>query len=201
MSADDLHDAIPADYLAGHPDAPEGADDGHLSVADGALTFSAEVITGMTIGRVAFAMPLDAVRSLSVLDRGTAGPARPVLRAGAAAGAVGVFLATSRPLRERLLLVDLGEGTVAVFALTMAGAVRLLVADLIVVEWLFGWPGLGFLMAATLIPAQVASATVDAGFLDPPLVASLLTIFAAIFLITDLLAGALARAADPRQRV
>ncbi|MFN8124814.1 MAG: hypothetical protein U0237_20605 [Thermoleophilia bacterium] len=125
MSADDLHDAIPADYLAGHPDAPEGADDGHLSVADGALTFSAEVITGMTIGRVAFAMPLDAVRSLSVLDRGTAETARPVLRAGAAAGAVGVFLATSRPLRERLLLVDLGEGTVAVFALTMAGAVRL----------------------------------------------------------------------------
>ena len=83
----------------------------------------------------------------------------------------------------------------------LAGSVRLLVADLIVVEWLFGWPGLGFLMAATLIPAQVASATVDAGFLDPPLVASLLTIFAAIFLITDLLAGALARAADPRQRV
>ena len=84
----------------------------------------------------------------------------------------------------------------------LAGAVRLLVADLIVVEWLFGWPGLGFLMAATLIPAQVASATsVEAGFLDPPLVASLLTIFAAVFLITDLLAGALARAADPRQRV
>jgi peptide/nickel transport system permease protein len=83
----------------------------------------------------------------------------------------------------------------------VAGAVRLLVADLIVVEWLFGWPGLGFLMAATLIPAQFASATVEARFLDPPLVASLITIFAAVFLVTDLIAGAFARAADPRQRV
>jgi peptide/nickel transport system permease protein len=83
----------------------------------------------------------------------------------------------------------------------VAGAVRLLVAELIVVEWLFAWPGLGFLMAATLIPAQVASAAVEARYLDPPLVASLLTIFAAIFLITDLLAGSMARLADPRQRV
>jgi ABC-type dipeptide/oligopeptide/nickel transport system permease component len=77
----------------------------------------------------------------------------------------------------------------------------LLVAELIVVEWLFAWPGLGFMMAATLIPAQVASAAVEARYLDPPLVASLLTIFAAIFLITDLLAGGVARLADPRQRI
>jgi len=84
---------------------------------------------------------------------------------------------------------------------SIAGAVRLLVAELIVVEWLFGWPGLGYLMAATLIPAQVASATVQARFLDPPLVASLITIFAAVFLVTDLVAGSLAHLADPRQRI
>jgi ABC-type dipeptide/oligopeptide/nickel transport system permease component len=36
--------------------------------------------------------------------------------------------------------------------------------------------------------------------MDPPLVASLLTIFAGLFVITDLTAGALARLADPRQR-
>jgi ABC-type dipeptide/oligopeptide/nickel transport system permease component len=83
----------------------------------------------------------------------------------------------------------------------VAGSVRLLVAELIVVEWLFAWPGLGFLMAATLIPAQFASATVAARYLDPPLVASLLTIFAAIFLLTDMVAGIVARLADPRQRV
>lgn len=86
-------------------------------------------------------------------------------------------------------------------AQSLASAVRLLAADLIVVEWLFGWPGLGYLMAATLIPAQFASANVEARYLDPPLVASLITIFAAVFLITDILAGSLARLADPRQRI
>ena len=83
----------------------------------------------------------------------------------------------------------------------IAGAVRLLVAELIVVEWLFAWPGLGYLMAGTLIPAQVASAGVEARYLDPPLVASLITIFAVVFLLTDLIAGSLAHLADPRQRV
>lgn len=86
-------------------------------------------------------------------------------------------------------------------AQSIAGAVRLLVAELIVVEWLFAWPGLGYLMAATLIPAQVASAAVEARFLDPPLVASLITIFAAVFLVTDLVTGSLAHLADPRQRI
>ena len=82
----------------------------------------------------------------------------------------------------------------------IAGTVRLLVSDAIVVEWLFAWPGLGFLMAATLVPAEFASASVASSFMDPPLVASLLTVFAAIFVLTDMLAGALARLADPRQR-
>ncbi len=125
--------------------------------------------------------------------------------AGLLAGELGqqyIVAARGKGLAERRVIWHHALRNVwAPVAHALAGAVRLLVADLIVVEWLFGWPGLGFLMAATLIPAQVASATVDAGFLDPPLVASLLTIFAAIFLITDLLAGALARAADPRQRV
>jgi ABC-type dipeptide/oligopeptide/nickel transport system permease component len=84
---------------------------------------------------------------------------------------------------------------------SIAGAVRLLVADLIVVEWLFAWPGLGYLMAGTLIPAQFASAAVEARFLDPPLVASLVTIFAAVFLFTDMIAGGVAHLADPRQRI
>ena len=125
--------------------------------------------------------------------------------AGLLAGELGqqyIVAARGKGLAERRVIWHHALRNVwAPVAHALAGAVRLLVADLIVVEWLFGWPGLGFLMAATLIPAQVASATVEAGFLDPPLVASLLTIFAAIFLITDLLAGALARAADPRQRV
>lgn len=82
----------------------------------------------------------------------------------------------------------------------LAGTVRLLTAELIVVEWLFAWPGIGYLMAATLVPAELASATVEARFLDPPLVASLITIFALIFVAADLLAGLLAYLADPRLR-
>ena len=82
----------------------------------------------------------------------------------------------------------------------MAGTVRLMVGELVVVEWLFAWPGLGYLLAATLIPAEFASASVESRFLDPPLVASILTIFAAVFVLTDLLAGQAARLADPRQR-
>lgn len=125
--------------------------------------------------------------------------------AGLLAGELGqqyIVAARGKGLAERRVIWHHALRNVwAPVAHALAGAVRLLVADLIVIEWLFGWPGLGFLMAATLIPAQVASATVAAGFLDPPLVASLLTIFAAVFLLTDLLAGALARAADPRQRV
>jgi peptide/nickel transport system permease protein len=88
----------------------------------------------------------------------------------------------------------------APLAHTIAGTVRLLVSDAIVVEWLFSWPGLGFLLAATLVPAEFASASVASSFMDPPLVASLLTVFAGIFVLTDMVAGALARAADPRQR-
>lgn len=83
----------------------------------------------------------------------------------------------------------------------IAGSVRILVAELIVVEWLFAWPGLGYLMASTLIPAEVASASVEARYLDPPLVASLLAIFALIFVVADYVAGVAARLADPRQRV
>jgi peptide/nickel transport system permease protein len=82
----------------------------------------------------------------------------------------------------------------------LAGTVRLLVAELIVVEWLFAWPGIGYLMAATLVPAELASANVEARFLDPPLVASIITIFALIFVAADLMAGLLAALVDPRQR-
>jgi peptide/nickel transport system permease protein len=124
--------------------------------------------------------------------------------AGLLAGELGrqyIVAARGKGLTERRVIWHHALRNVwAPVAQAVAGAMRLLVADLIVVEWLFAWPGLGFLMAATLIPAQVASASVEARFLDPPLVASLITIFAAVFLLTDLVAGTVARAVDPRQR-
>ncbi len=85
--------------------------------------------------------------------------------------------------------------------LAVAGSLRLLIAELVVVEWLFGWPGLGRLLAVALIAPRVASfGGVDEGqfFLYPPLVAALLVVFTLLFLLVDSLALVLARASDPR---
>ena len=85
--------------------------------------------------------------------------------------------------------------------LAVAGSLRLLIAELVVVEWLFGWPGLGRLLAVTLIAPRVASfGGLDEGlfFLYPPLVAAVLAVFTLLFLLVDSLALVLARASDPR---
>jgi peptide/nickel transport system permease protein len=87
---------------------------------------------------------------------------------------------------------------------TITGALRLLVAELIVVEWLFSWPGLGSLLAQTLIPSQTVStrATGDSIlFLNPLVVGAVLAVFAALFLLADTLASFLGRSFDPRLRV
>lgn len=87
--------------------------------------------------------------------------------------------------------------------MTVAASVRILVGELIVVEWLFLWPGLGNLLAQTLIPVGVAftRGVVERSlFLDPPVVAAVLTVFAALFLLTDLAATILTRVIDPRLR-
>jgi peptide/nickel transport system permease protein len=124
--------------------------------------------------------------------------------AGLLAGELGrqyIVAARGKGIPERRIVAHHALRNVwAPLTQAIAGTVRLLVSDAIVVEWLFAWPGLGFLMAATLVPAQFASASVASSFMDPPLVASLLTIFAGLFVLTDLTAGALARLADPRQR-
>lgn len=87
----------------------------------------------------------------------------------------------------------------APLAQTVAGAVRILVGEQILVEWLFTWPGVGLLMARTLIPPGANSA-VAGGFMDPPLVATLLTLIAGVLLLADAAAAATARFFDPRQR-
>lgn len=88
--------------------------------------------------------------------------------------------------------------------LVIAGSVRLLVGELIVVEWLFEWPGLGSLLAQTLIPSGLAYNTGRSAdsvlFLNPPVVAAVLLMFAALFLLTDLLASIFSQAFDPRLR-
>jgi peptide/nickel transport system permease protein len=91
----------------------------------------------------------------------------------------------------------------APIVLTIAASLRLLVGELIVVEWLFDWPGLGNLLARTLIPSGIAltRGIVERPlFLDPAVVAAVLAVFAAMFLLTDLVASVLVRAFDPRLR-
>jgi ABC-type dipeptide/oligopeptide/nickel transport system permease component len=89
--------------------------------------------------------------------------------------------------------------------LTMAGSFRLLMAELILVEWLFSWPGLGRLLVLTLVPPNLSSPggyeNLSAYFLNPPLVAGLLVIFSLLFLLADLLASGAAKLIDPRLRM
>lgn len=88
--------------------------------------------------------------------------------------------------------------------LNVFGAFRFSVGELVLVEWLFSWPGLGRLLALTLIAPNMATpASVEGGgqfFLNPNLLAMLLALFTLIFLTLDTLASGLARTADPRLR-
>lgn len=86
--------------------------------------------------------------------------------------------------------------------LAIASSFRLMVAELLLVEWLFNWPGLGRLLVQVLVPPRVSSigGLIDQTvfFLNPPLVAALLVVFALLFLLADTLASGLARVIDPR---
>ena len=100
-------------------------------------------------------------------------------------------------IRERVALRNI----VAPVVLTIAASARLLTAELIVVEWLFNWPGIGRLLASTLVPSGGSGpggATIY--FIYPHLMAALVTLLAALFLITDLIASILVRVFDPRVR-
>ena len=87
----------------------------------------------------------------------------------------------------------------ATIILTIAGSFRLLVGELLVVEWLFNWPGLGNLLASALVPGTLSSNLGSTPlFLNPPVVAAVITIFAAMFLLTDMFASVAVRVVDPR---
>jgi ABC-type dipeptide/oligopeptide/nickel transport system permease component len=89
--------------------------------------------------------------------------------------------------------------------LTIAGSFRLLVGELILVEWLFAWPGLGWLLSLALVPPRIATVSglsdISLYFLHPPLVAALLTMFTLVFLTVDAVASFAARSVDPRLQV
>ena len=89
---------------------------------------------------------------------------------------------------------------IAPVILTITASFRLLVGELVVVEWLFAWTGLGRLLAQTLVPPLQTNSAETLLFLDPQVVAIILTIFGGLFLVADLLASVAVRAADPRLR-
>lgn len=80
--------------------------------------------------------------------------------------------------------------------LTIAASLRLMIAELIIIERLFNWPGLGRLIASAL---SVGARSQD--LLSPPLIAALLTVLVGLFLFIDLFATTLSRAIDPRLRI
>jgi peptide/nickel transport system permease protein len=79
---------------------------------------------------------------------------------------------------------------------------RLLLGELILVEYLFAWPGLGRLMASALVPPNIVGVGAQPGllFMDPILIASLVAIFATFFLVGDLISAIMSRQVDPRLR-
>ena len=100
-------------------------------------------------------------------------------------------------VREKAL-----KNILAPLFLAISSAFRLSVAELILVEYLFNWPGIGRMLARTLVspntvgPGGLLDMTVY--FLHPPLMAALLPLFGLLFYLVDTIASALARRVDPR---
>ena len=101
---------------------------------------------------------------------------------------------TWRSIRMRFAL----KNVIAPVILTIAGLQRFLVGELIMIEWLFRWPGLGRMLGWTLVPAEFTSSSGSPLFLNPPIMATVLTLIAALFLFTDLAAAIAVRYLDPR---
>ncbi len=83
--------------------------------------------------------------------------------------------------------------------MSLAGNFRILVAELVVIEWLLNWPGVGRLLASALIVPKRTDSLAPL-FLHPHLTAMTFTAVALLFLVADLVARNAAPAADPRLR-
>lgn len=88
---------------------------------------------------------------------------------------------------------------IAPLAIAAFGALRLSAGELIIVEWIFSWPGIGRQLALILI-APMGAAFDSPLFLHPPTLGAVLAVFAGLFLLADLAAGMIARLADPALR-
>lgn len=94
------------------------------------------------------------------------------------------------------------KNVLAPLFLAVSSAFRLTVAELVLVEYLFDWPGIGRMLARTLVPPSTVSPSggldLTVYFLHPPLLALLLPIFGVVFYLVDTIASSSARQIDPR---
>lgn len=83
----------------------------------------------------------------------------------------------------------------------VASSVSLMIGELILVEWLFGWPGLGRQLALSIQPpatVTIASGVLPSAYLHAPTVATVVTVLGAILIVSNTLAGILTYFSDPR---
>ncbi len=100
-----------------------------------------------------------------------------------------------RALQGRLLF----RNTLLPIAAFLAASFRVIVAELVVVEWLFEWPGIGRLLALALVPARFSTAAGQTTFfLHPPLLAGLFAILAGLFVTVDAISALASQRLDPR---
>jgi ABC-type dipeptide/oligopeptide/nickel transport system permease component len=88
-------------------------------------------------------------------------------------------------------------------AQVIATSLSLMVGELILVEWLFGWPGLGRQLAVSIQPpniASIAGASIPSSYLHAPTVATVATALGAILIVSNTLVGIFTFSADPRLR-
>jgi peptide/nickel transport system permease protein len=103
---------------------------------------------------------------------------------------------------RRIVREKAQKNTLAALFLAISSAFRLSIAELILVEYLFSWPGIGRMLARTLVPPRTVGVggliDMNVYFLHPPLMAALLPIFGLLFYLADSIATAMARNVDPR---
>jgi ABC-type dipeptide/oligopeptide/nickel transport system permease component len=112
---------------------------------------------------------------------------KPYVKAGISLGH------TFRMMKNRFAF----RNVVAPILQAIAYSARLMVAELIIIERLFNWPGLGKFIGLVLQPASFFSVTV----MNRATMAALLTTLVLIFLLIDLSTILIARMVDPRLRI
>lgn len=104
-----------------------------------------------------------------------------------------------RTIQRRHIL----RNVLAPVILYVAGMFRLMVAELMVVEWLFNWPGLGRLLAGCLIVptgTDPGNRMLASFYLDPNTLGLAFAVLAVLFFFADLIATLCAQWSDPRLR-